>query len=76
MLLVFNEIIEINCLGFLKNTKKSISERAELDSLNINENNECNEDSLENENYFIDFLKNDRKGSHIEMTKMPNNSEL
>ena len=75
MLLVFNEIIEINCFGFQKNTRKNISNRAQLDSLNINENNENNEDSFENENYLTKFL-NSRRNSEIGMTKMTNNSKL
>ena len=75
MLLVFNEIIEINCFGFQNNTRNNISKRAQLDSLNINENNENNEDSFENENYLTKFL-NSRRNSEIEMTKMANNSKL
>ena len=57
MLLVFNEIIEINCFGFQKNTRKSISERAELDLLNNNENSEDNEDIVVNDAYIVDFKK-------------------
>ena len=75
MLLVFNEIIEINCFGFQINTRNNISKRAQLDSLNINENNENYEDTFENENYLTKFL-NSRRNSEIEMTKMANNSKL
>ena len=32
MLLIFNEIIEINCFGFEKNTKKNIAKRARMES--------------------------------------------
>ena len=55
MLLVFNEIIEINIFGFQKNTRKRISERAELDLLNINENCEDNEYIAVNDAYIVDF---------------------
>jgi hypothetical protein len=55
MLLVFNEIIEINCFGFQKNTRKRISERAELDLLNINEISDDNEYIVVNDAYIVDF---------------------
>ena len=71
MLLVFNEIIEINCFGFQKNTRKNISKRAELDSLNINENNEYN--AVEDDNYFVRLS---RKSSEIEMADVSKNSRL
>ena len=32
MSLIFNEIIEINCFGFEKNTKKNIAKRARMES--------------------------------------------
>ena len=49
--LIFNEIIEINCLGLSKNTKKNIALRAKKDRENIRiEDNDSEEiDSEENE---------------------------
>ena len=35
---IFNEFIEINCLGLERNTKKNINERAQLEQVNIDEN--------------------------------------
>ena len=40
MILVFNEIIELKCYGLNKNTKKGISDRAELDKSNKEMRNE------------------------------------
>ena len=65
MILVFNEIIEINCFGFQKNTRKNISERAELDLLNNNENSEDNEIILVNDFYIVDFKK-EKTNANIE----------
>ena len=62
MLLVFNEIIELNCYGFQKDTKSSITERAKLESINDEENNDCSE-YLENESYIIEFDKKIRTSS-------------
>ena len=49
--LVFNEILEINCLGLQKNTKKNIAIRARMDSLSVERisfiNNTNNEDDSE-----------------------------
>ena len=35
---IFNEFIEINCLGLERNTKKNINERAQSEQVNIDEN--------------------------------------
>ena len=53
MILVFNEIIEINCFGFQKNTKNNISKRAELDEVEQNEINENNYVDICNSDYFV-----------------------
>jgi hypothetical protein len=55
MILVFNEIIELNCYGFQKNTKKNITIRAELETLNRTENKEDNNCELADANYFTEF---------------------
>ena len=56
MLLVFNEIIEFNCFGFENNTKKNISQRAVLESINSNDINEDNNYiDLNDNNYYIQF---------------------
>ena len=49
MTLIFNEIIEINCCGLEKNTKKNITLRARLDTPINNNNNEDNESSQNSE---------------------------
>lgn len=73
MLLVFNEIIEINCFGFQKNTKKNISHRADLDLLNNTQNNDDdNYDEVENDNYIINF-NNSKIKTNVEMTSISNN---
>ena len=43
LVLVFNEILEVNCFGLQKNTKKNISIRAGMD-LSVGLNNSNNED--------------------------------
>ena len=40
MILVFNEIIELNCFGLNTNTKKGISNRADMDNINKEMRNE------------------------------------
>ena len=39
MSLIFNEIIEINCFGFEKNTKKNIMKRSRMESVDLLINN-------------------------------------
>ena len=39
MSLIFNEIIEINCFGFEKNTKKNIMKRSRIESVDLLINN-------------------------------------
>ena len=51
--LVFNEILEVNCFGLQKNTKKNISIRARIDSLSVgiidfNKNDDDSDDSDNN----------------------------
>ena len=46
MTLIFNEIIILNCCGLEKNTRKYISERAEMEKFSkINENENIDEDN-------------------------------
>ena len=56
MSLIFNEIIEINCFGLAKNTKKNIMKRARIDTedLLILDNNLIKEEEED-----LDFEKND-----------------
>ena len=56
MSLIFNEIIEINCFGLAKNTKKNIMKRARMDNedLLILDNNLIKEEEED-----LDFEKND-----------------
>ena len=56
MSLIFNEIIEINCFGLEKNTKKNIMKRARIDTedLLILDNNLIKEEEED-----LDFEKND-----------------
>ena len=56
MSLIFNEIIEINCFGLAKNTKKNIMKRARMDTedLLILDNNLIKEEEED-----LDFEKND-----------------
>ena len=56
MSLIFNEIIEINCFGLAKNTKKNIIKRARMDTedLLILDNNLIKEEEED-----LDFEKND-----------------
>ena len=50
MTLIFNEIIILNCYGLEKNTRKFISERAEVDKAYKNiDNDKINEDNNEDE---------------------------
>ena len=60
MLLVFNEIIELNCFGFENNTKKNISKRAILERMSRMSSNDTSEDNnyvdvLNDNNYCIQF---------------------
>ena len=63
MTLIFNEIIEINCCGLSKNTKRNIMLRAGLDSL-INLNNTDNESSQYSDESDLNSLKQ-RNGTEI-----------
>ena len=47
LFLIFNEIIEINCFGLQKNTKKNIKKRAIMEE---EENNETNDDDDKDDN--------------------------
>ena len=57
--LIFNEIIEIKCLGLNKNTKKNIALRAENDLLSIdnifNNNEEDNNDINEEDKEYMEL---------------------
>ena len=57
MLLVFNEIIELNCFGFENNTKKNISQRAILERMSSNGTSEDSNyiDVSNDNNYYIQF---------------------
>ena len=52
MTLLFNEIIELNCFGIQKNTKRNISQRADLD---IKMMEEKNDGRLSEGGYWIDL---------------------
>ena len=56
--LIFNEIIEINCLGLSKNTKKNIALRAKKDreTIRIEDNDSEEIDSEENEETLIERI--------------------
>ena len=65
MLLVFNEIIELNCFGFQNNTKKNISKRAKLETSNKSQKVEDNYVDIDNSNYYTQF--EDGQSTEIEM---------
>ena len=48
--LIFNEIIEFNCFGLQKNTKKNIALRAKIDRLSVGFIDYENEDDIDNNN--------------------------
>ena len=63
LVLVFNEILEINCFGLEKNTKKNISIRARMDGLSVgliyfnNEDDNVNNDDSDDNINDINLLK-------------------
>ena len=75
--LVFNEILEINCLGLQKNTKKNISIRAKMDRLSVgkisylNDNNGSeNDDDNDNEDSNDDNDENNEEEEQEEDNKI------
>ena len=55
--LIFNEIIEFNCFGLQKNTKKNIALRAKIDRLSVGFIDYENEDDIDNNNDLEEFEK-------------------
>ena len=67
MLLIFNEIIEINCFGLEKNTKKNIIKRARTESDNLLINNI----KLIKDNEEEDFEENELDAIELDEEKKP-----
>ena len=67
MLLIFNEIIEINCFGFEKNTKKNIAKRARMESNDLLVlDNKLIKDKEE-----VDNEENELDGTELDEEKKP-----
>ena len=79
MTLVFIEIIQLNFCGLSTMTKKNIEERARLDSLINNEQND-EEDENDNINNYQDKEKNENRisysGYNIELKNLNNNDKI
>ena len=69
MILIFNEVLELRCFGWQKNTKKNISFRAKKD-INNDDGNEENLFSEENES----FIESERQTVISEFDKDDNHT--
>ena len=56
MILIYVEIIELNCFGLSYMTKKNIKIRAQLDSV-LEDNDDDNESKISNDDYSIDLIE-------------------
>ena len=72
---IFNEIIEINCLGLSKNTKKNIALRAKNDRLSIgiaDNNTEENDSEDEEEEVLVEKINDSRQNNESHLDEIKN----
>ena len=63
--LIFNEIIEVNCFGLQKNTKKNIAIRAKIDRLSVGKMDVENEDDNDDEEEEHENINDSQRNSSL-----------